>query len=96
VVIVDKHGRALNGAPTLALTEEQERRGAIALLEHLKHLKPSGAAPLTTEDMEIFQHQAMKHGIGFSHFARAAYLDYFTFYMRECSKAANAAMRVLS
>ena len=90
--IVGIDGKPFNGAPVLP--RERMRAGAHSLLEHLKTLMPSEAAPLTEEDLAIFHRFARQHE--FVHFARASYLDYFGFFIAETQRAHDEAMHVLA
>lgn len=67
--------------------EAGEQVAAIRTLARLQRTKPSGAAPLTDEDMAIFERQAGRNRDQFMRYAQAAYGDYFVFYGGEMGKA---------
>jgi hypothetical protein len=67
--------------------EASEQVAAIRMLARLQRTKPSMAAPLTDEDMAIWERQAGRCGDQFLRYAHAAYVEYFVFYGGEMGKA---------
>lgn len=63
---------------------------AQATLLRLESHTPCEAAPLTAEDLAIFEDRMQRFGKLFEFYAKAAYLDYFTFYSAEIARVASA------
>ena len=76
-------------------TEAGDRLAAVRTFARLQHMKPAQAAPLTDEDMEIFERQAQRCGHQFMWFAKASYLEYFVFYGGEMGKALDRCRELL-
>lgn len=68
-------------------TEAGDQLAAVRTFARLQHTKPSEAAPLTDEDLEIFVARLERIGKQFEFFVKASYLDYSVFYGGEMGKA---------
>ncbi len=65
-------------------------RGAKRRLERLQTLQPSGAAPLTNEDLAIYgMFLQQKNKDVFTRYIISAYPDYFVFFISEVTRAMN-------
>jgi hypothetical protein len=68
-------------------SQVQREQSARARLQELAELRPSGAAPLTTEDLAIFGMFLQQNPEFFSLYTRYAYVDYALFFIAEITKA---------
>lgn len=82
-----------NGVETSQAYRERE---ALARLDYLDQLKPAGAAPLTAEDLAIFEAALERTGDQFSNYFQHAYMDYCYFFIAAVTDERENAMEKLT